>query len=475
MVFALEEKNPSAVALLAEDGTAVTYGELCRESEFMETKWKRRDLIFCLCENSPGAVVGYIAALHNRVVPLMLDAGLGIEQLLRFYHTYHPNYIWAPESLSGQIKKLGCGRAVYTAYGYGLWETVFGGRTKLHDRLGLLLATSGSTGNPKLVRLSLENVESNAEAIRSYLRLNDRERPITTLPMQYTYGLSIINSHLLAGACILMTKSSYVQNNFWEFLEREGATSFGGVPYTYQILKKMRVFRRKIPSLTSLTQAGGKLSPELQKEIALWAGSQGISFYIMYGQTEATARMGYLPPEKCLEKPGSMGIAIPGGEFSLIDESGNEICEADTVGELVYKGPNVSLGYAETREDLSLGDEREGVLYTGDMAKRDEDGFFYIAGRKKRFIKIFGVRVSLDSCEQILREHFPEADIACAGDDDHLEIYVTDESAAKDAADILSDFLKLSRSGFRSIFIDEIPRSDSGKVLYEKLREVIMK
>ena len=468
MIFSIEEKKADTHALCCADGTEVTYGELAEHVEQMKRIYDVRCLVFCMCENTPGAVVGYLGAMENRVVPLLLGADLNIEQFDAFYHAYEPAFIWAPlrwkEKLSGRI----CDK-VYEAYGYCLWKTGFR-PCQMHEALGLLLATSGSTGSPKLVRLSRENVEANAESIRKYLELDETERPITTLPMQYTYGLSIINSHLLAGACILMTTESYVQNGFWKFFREREATSFGGVPYTYEILKRMRIFRGELPSLRSMTQAGGKLSVALQEEIGTWAEKNHVRFFVMYGQTEATARMSYLPPENCLKKPGSIGIAIPGGKFSLIGEDGVSLNQADQVGELIFEGKNVSLGYAQKKEDLQLGDENQGVLHTGDMAKMDADGYYYVVGRKKRFIKMFGVRVSLDACEQVLRAHFTDVEFACTGEDNNLEIYGTDQRAVYEATDYLSDYLRLNRKGFSAYYLPEILKNTSGKIQYTKLR-----
>lgn len=468
MIFSIEERKADAEAICPADGAAVTYGELGAFLGQMGQVFSGRCLTFCMCENSPGAVAGYLAMLENRVVPLLLGADLNAAQFDTFYHTYEPSYIWAPVDWAGKMQRRTCAK-VYEAYGYCLWQTGFS-PCLLHDSLALLLATSGSTGSPKLVRLSRKNIEANAESIQEYLELDEGERPVTTLPMQYTYGLSIINSHLLAGACILMTKESYVQSGFWKFFEEKRATSFGGVPYTYEILKRMKIFTRPLPSLRSITQAGGKLPVARQKEVAAWAEAQKIRFFVMYGQTEATARMSYLPPENCLKKLGSIGIAIPGGEFSLMGEDGEKICCPDVPGELVYAGENVSLGYAENKNDLQLGDENGGVLYTGDIARVDADGYYYIVGRKKRFIKIFGVRVGLDACEQILRGHYEGVEFACSGSDNHLEIYGTDRRAVDEAADYLSKYLKLNKKGFSAFYLPEIPKNDSGKIQYSRLQ-----
>ena len=289
--------------------------------------------------------------------------------------------------------------------------------------------------------------------------------------MNYTYGLSVINTHLYTGATILMTNYAVVQKEFWQIMREQGATSIAGVPYTYEMLNRLRFFGMDLPALKTMTQAGGKLSPELHRKFAEYASEKKKRFIVMYGQAEATARMAYLPAERSLEKYGSMGIAIPGGRLELIDVNGNVIEEADTVGELVYYGKNVTLGYAQKGEDLVLGDERNGRLITGDMAKRDTDGFYYIVGRKKRFLKIFGNRVNLDETERMLKTHFPENDVACAGVDDKMYIFVTEDLDEAELRKYLSEKTGLHISAFCVKRIEEIPKNDAGKTLYKALEQ----
>lgn len=471
MIFSIEKKSPERIAAKSPDGSCLTYGELCEFSEKLKLHLQSRRLVFCFCENELGALAGYIGAVNCGAVPLLLDAKLKKEQLIELFQSYRPEYIWARDiqEAEGFIS----GKMLTDSKEYGLFQSIYFEKEEkeLHKSLGLLLATSGSTGSPKLVRLSLENLESNARAICQYLSIDEKEKPISSLPMQYTYGLSVINSHLLAGACILMTKSSCVQTEFWEFFQKEEASSMAGVPYTYKILKRLRIFQKEIPSLHYMTQAGGRLPEELQEEIGSWAQRYGIKFYVMYGQTEATARMAYLPPEMCLKKPGSIGIAIPGGEFFLLNEKKEKITKPGTEGELIYRGENVSLGYAKNREDLCLGDVNQGILFTGDLAKMDEEGYFYITGRKKRFAKMYGIRVSLDECEKILKKEYPDADLACSGKDDNIQIFITKSEAAREAALFLADRLKLNFKGVSGIYIEKIPRNSSGKVLYSKLQQ----
>ncbi len=461
------EKFSGNTALIDEAGQFVTYAKLEEESGILASKTEGRCLVFCLSENSIGSVLGYVSFLDHGVVPVMLGAHLERELLDNLLTGYKPSFIWLPESQKDSFEGTEC---VYEAYGYALLKTTYQEKYPLNDNLTLLLTTSGSTGSPKFVRQSRDNIIANTESIVDYLKLTDSERAITTLPMNYTYGLSIINTHLYVGATLLVTDKSIMQKEFWQFFREQGATSFGGVPYTYEMLDKLRFMRMELPSLRTMTQAGGKLTPELHEKFASYAAEKGKKFVVMYGQCEATARMGYLPPDKAVEKKGSMGIAIPGGKFKLIDVNGQEISEPHTTGELVYEGKNVTLGYAECGEDLIKGDERYGVLITGDMAQFDEDGYYYIVGRKKRFLKIYGNRVNLDEVDRLIKGKF-ETDAACAGVDDHMFIFLTEKSIADKVKDYVVQTTKLNPAAFKTILINEIPKNDSGKTRYTELEK----
>ena len=292
--------------------------------------------------------------------------------------------------------------------------------------------------------------------------------------MNYTYGLSIMNSHFQVGAAVLLTEHTLFEREFWDFFREQGATSFGGVPYTYQILKRLDFFKMELPSLRTMTQAGGKLPVNLHREFAEYAMSTGRKFIVMYGQTEATARMSYLPAKDAIRKCGSMGIAIPGGKFRIMEDASTEIKEPDTVGELVYSGPNVTMGYAECAADLEKGDERGGVLFTGDMAKRDAEGYYYITGRKKRFLKMYGKRVNMDEIEQLLRGRYEGVEIACTGEDDRMRIYMEgmDPASCEEAAEFLTEKTGLYPGGVRVLPIDKVPKNESGKTIYKELEKL---
>lgn len=453
-------------ALLDDNGNALTYNQLSEETTSLAKKIGHRCLVFVLCRNTIGSVLGYVSFVNNDIVALLLNSNLDDVLLNNLISTYKPSYLWLPNSKTAQFKDY---IKDYEFFDYVLLKTHYSDiGCSLYNELALLLTTSGSTGSPKFVRQSYSNVLSNAEAIVDYLNIDSAERPVTLLPMYYTFGLSVINSHLLVGATILVTDKTLMQSELWRFIKEAKASSLSGVPYTYEMLDRLRFYRMDLPFLKTLTQAGGRLSPKLHEKFAKYAVDSGRRFVVMYGQCEATARMSYLPSERSCDKIGSIGIAIPGGVFQLIDSNGSVIDEPNTDGELVYTGPNVTLGYAECVDDLAKGDERHGVLATGDIARYDSDGFYYIVGRKKRFLKIFGNRVNLDEIDSLIYGEFG-IDMASAGVDDHLFIFVTSEKFAEQVRTFVIDKTKLNPVAFKIKVIDRIPKNESGKTLYSEL------
>ncbi len=457
------EQFGERTALITEAGEHISYTALLAQGDAIAGAAGRRCLAFLMCRNCADAAAGYIGFLRRGIVPVLLAENLDTAMLEGLLQSYHPSYFYLPnEKVSGIA-----GEAVWWNESYTLLRLPYEQDYALANELAVLLTTSGSTGSPKLVRQSVENIESNTSSIAQYLGILPEDRAITTLPMQYTYGLSILQSHLYSGAAVIMTDKTLMDKSFWSLLREHEATTFGGVPYIYEILKKLRFERMELPNLRYLTQAGGKLHRELAEEFVRISKEKGMKFIVMYGQTEATARMAYLPWEYAGSKAASIGVAIPGGEFWLADAEDNPVSEPEVTGELVYRGPNVTLGYAENRFDLCKPDENHGELFTGDMAKRDADGFYYIVGRKKRFLKLFGSRVNLDEVEGLLNRQ--GITCACAGVDDRLDIYITDESKLESAEGFIKEHTAINPNGFKLHVIDKIPRNDSGKILYSAL------
>lgn len=465
MFLHVERHDPKKLAIKDDSGYTLSYADVCRTIEEFDALKLPRSVIFCLCENCAGALIGYMAFENNGQVPLLLSAGLDKDLRDRLESVYAPSYYWAPE---GKETELG-GERLYSACGYVLLKT---GRAPypLHEELSMLLTTSGSTGSPKLVRHKYGNLEANAENVAKVFAWTPDEVGICDLPMNYTMGLNVINSHLTVGACVLMVKANLMDPDFWEFIRRNGGTSFCGVPFSYEIMRRIGFDKMELPKLHTLAEGGGKLTDKMFKWIATYAKNSGKRFCATFGTSETSARMAFLDPEMALEKIGSIGKAIPNGELFLLDEAAGE--DGSTTGELGYRGPNVTMGYALCRDDLQKGDEFCGEYHTGDIARRDADGYYYIIGRKGRFLKLFGLRVSLDETERILKTWRPDVDFVCTGDDKRMTIFTTDFELRDQIVPFISGKTKLHNSAFRVIPIEQIPRNEYGKVKFSVLEDM---
>jgi acyl-CoA synthetase (AMP-forming)/AMP-acid ligase II len=380
-----------------------------------------REVALVRCGPAARSAIGYLGALAAGHAAILLEAGADPAPVIE---RYDPRYVVVDGSV--EVREQAA-------------------PAELHPDLRVLLSTSGSTGSPKLVRLTEANVLANAASIVEYLGLDAGERAIASLPLPYSYGLSVLHSHLLAGASIAFTPESVIRPGFWDDVRRHEVTSFAGVPYAYAMLERIGMRELALPALRTLTQAGGRLDPAVALRFADRA-----RFFVMYGQTEATARIAYLPPERLAEKAGSIGIAIPGGALRVED------------GELVYQGPNVMLGYAEQRADLARGDELGGVLPTGDLGHADDDGFFYVTGRRKRIAKVYGQRINLDEVEAAV-----DGPAGAVAGDERIEVFAERGADAR----ALAERFRLPARAIRVHAVERLPVQGSGKVDYAALAD----
>ena len=455
MFLELDKKERQRIAVIDDSGRSVTYGDICDFSKEFAGHVPQRSLVFLLSENRIGSLLGYTAALSNHIVPLIISAATEEGLYNHLYDLYQPEYLWLPES------KTEGKEVVFSSWEYCLVRTG-NKQTPMYEDLSLLLPTSGSTGSPKLVRHSYRNIEANADNVRRLFKLDGSEKAMAILPMHYTMGLSVIASHLLAGSTLLLSGRSLLDKGFWATLKE--ATSFTGVPYSYEILTKMRFMRMDLPNLKVITQGGGKLTETNWNLLANYAKEKGKQFIATYGQSECTARMAYLPAEMALEKVCSIGFAEPGGQLSIVDDSGRESFEGEAQGEMVYRGENVTLGYATCREDLLKGDENHGVMHTGDLARRDADGCYFIIGRLKRFLKIYGLRIGLDEVERMVKAEF-KTDCYCKGDDERLLVLVTDPDLTDKLPRFIEEKTHLFHQRVEVLVVEEIQRNEAGKVI----------
>ena len=463
MFLGLDQKKADSIAVIDSQEHVVTYGEICEFTQKLGKILPDRGVMFIISENSAGACVGYVAAIENRQVPLLLSHTLTDDVILHLIQTYTPAYIWTPSS---DINKYN-GHIILSQYNYTLIRTEYN-CYPMAEELAMLLPTSGSTGSPKLVRHTRNNIESNAKAVAAAFGLNEFCRGMVSLPIGFTQGLNVASSHLFAGATVLLTTHTLTEREFWNFLRDQKADSITGVPYSYELMNRLKFFKMDLPALKTINQGGGRLTDDLFRTCAQYALDTDRRFIPTYGSTETTSRMSYLPAELAIQKIGSIGIPLPGCSFTLIDDNGALISEPFRDGEIVFHGPNVTLGYAECKEDLLLGDERNGVYRTGDLAHFDEDGCFYIVGRKSRFLKLFGYRVGLDETERLLKSKLGIA-CACVGTDKKLCVYITESGKEQAVKQILSDHTGLPKQTFEVRWIERIPKNDSGKVMYSQL------
>lgn len=428
----------------------ITYETLSRKVQLrIKEIGNQRELILLKAENNIDFLISYLACLNSKNPAIIIDESLEQGQLEYIIQTYKPNKI---------IHR----KKIHTHSSY---------KHSFDNALSILLSTSGSTGSPKLVKLSKENLNHNATAISQYLGLSNSETAITSMPLSYSYCLSILNSHLLVGASIVLTDESVISRNFWDLIKLFKVSSFSGVPYMYKILKKINIDRFDISSIRYFTQAGGKLDIDTYDYFSKKTQQMQRDFFIMYGQTEATARMSYLEPSMIDIKKGSIGKAIPGGSLKLIDADGNKITDHNITGQITYSGKNVMLGYANNLKELSSTNSQNYILKTGDIGYFDKDGYFYIVGREKRFLKIYGLRYSLDQIDLALSKL--DINLISSGVDDKLIIFTDYKNPdIPMIKNLIYKKFKINANTINVKVLEEIPRSVNGKVDYQKLNEL---
>lgn len=428
----------------------------------------RKSLLVLLTDRTVPVVAFYAGALvRGHAVALIEGAG---PHAMGIVERYQPSWVAGNEGTAERLNDSGVAVVdVFPAAGGELVRIGGADHIDVHGDLAVLLSTSGTTGSRRFVRLSRGNVEHNAGAIGSYLELDPFERPISSLPLHYTYGLSVLNSHWAAGAPLVLTGHGLLDEAFWETFSTNGCSSLACVPYSFQMLERIGFRERSYQTLTTMLVAGGRLAPSMADTYRIHMEQQGGRLFVMYGQTEATARISYVPPERLADKPGSAGVAIPGTELSIVGEQG-PTHKPGVTGEVLVSGPSVMMGYAESNGDLALGDKLGGVLHTGDIGSFDADGFLTLTGRSKRIAKVFGLRVNLDEVEGWLGRHGPAAAIA---DEDRIAAVC----AFGDAATLERLRLELAReyrinnAAIALMRVEALPTKDSGKIDYGQVQQ----
>lgn len=420
------QTHANRIAVVTEDGREISYQELNQLQEQVNRNFLREGLVLLVCSNTLDSLLIYLACLQHHH-PVMLEDDMDMERFVTLLRQYVPEIVFLPakfadrsvcleeyQKCSGEMEDYICLKRN-------------GSMGKIYSGNAVLLTTSGSTGSPKHVRISRENIRSNTRAIIASLAITKEDTTITGLGMSYSYGLSVIHTFLWSGARILLTERKVYTLGFWNFAKKYGVTMFFGVPSFYEMFVQFCMEQNMPDTLQVMAQAGGTMRMPVWEHMMSYAEEREGKFYAMYGQTEAAPRISCLPWEDGKRKPGSVGLPLMGQVIKILREDG-EKATPNEEGEIICEGKNVSLGYAYNRTDLEKGDERNGILATGDIGYLDEDGYLYLTGRKGNYAKILGKRISLSDLEEILEERC-QTTCTCIEKDGHIVLQgCTDES-----------------------------------------------
>lgn len=421
-----------------------------------------RSIVLIYCDRDIQTILAYVGALRNNVIPLLIDSMTAQTAVDQWLNVFQIDYIFGRKKDKfvgySQLKKIG-DRQIFCRDNHS-------GKL-ISSHLRLLIPTSGSTGHVKCVRISSKNLAEVSKSIVSYMEL-DRDRiSISSLPFHYSFGLSTLNCCMQARSSIVLTDKSWLDREFWDLVEQQNVTDLSGVPFMFEILRRIKLSNRILRNLRCVNQAGGRLDPRLTEYFVKYFGAQDIKFLTMYGATEASPRMSYVPHNFAISKLGSVGIAIDIGKFTT------DAFDQRSEGELIYEGPNVCLGYATDVDDLAKDDENMGVLKTGDIGKIDDDGFVTLIGRKKRFVKVFGVSVNLDSLENIVRADFSMS--AVIGVDDKIKVLVNSDAVVEvEFKKKIMSKIRIPASCLSIVKVTELYLNSSGKIDYPRLQRYFL-
>lgn len=454
-MFNLIANTPNRTAFIEND---ISYSYSYLRSEILSLKkfLDFKGLLMLNSDNDKISLVVYCACLEFKIPIILVENLANIYDKNNIIENYLPYFIVTKAELSHKNYEKIHKVDNYFFYKYKKKEIL------CSNNISLLLSTSGTLGNKKFVILSKKNLLTNTEQIIDYLKITKKDVVITTLPFSYSYGISIINTHLYKRATIILNQSSVLEKNFYEKILNYKVTNFGGVPFTYSILNKINFFRKDLSSLKYVTQAGGKIKNNDFDKIYNLTKIKKIKFIIMYGQTEASPRISYVPYKSLPKKKDSIGIPIKNSNLEIISSKGTRINKPFIEGELQYKGSNIFLNYSEGYKDLIKKHYPKKKLFTGDIGYFDNDGYFYIVGRKKRIIKLFGQRINLDLLDTHLNKKFK---CYCMDYQDKLFIYTESKNSEMKIYDHLKKIISINKNFIQIKYVEVFDKNENGKVI----------
>ena len=461
-------QNLNRTAVITEKKIQISYATLYKDIKKYSKNIKRKSVLLLLCTNNYSTLIAYMCCLFTKTVPILVDENIRPEKFKKIIRNFKPDYIFSSKNINFMEKKYFVKNINNT---FLICRNTISQKNNLDPKISLLLSSSGSTGSLKFIKISLKNIRHNTKTIIQYLGLTKNDKTIINLPFSYSYGLSVVNTHLYAGAKIFLCNHSVISKEFWTIFKSFKPTNFNGVPYTYNLISKLYIKKIDFSCLKFISQAGGKLNKKYLEELIAVSKKYKFNIFVMYGQTEASPRISYLEPKLIERKIESIGKTLKGGKIWLENNNKKRIHQANTEGELIYKGPNVFIGYAKNRHDLTIKGKgfTSDILKTGDLAKFDDEGYIYITGRKNRYSKILGNRINLEEVEEILSQN--NFSSICSVQKDFLNIYCETKSNPRDLLNIIKNSTTIPTNRCKVHLIKNIPRNMSGKIIYNNFKK----
>ena len=438
---------------IIDDNDVYSYQNIFNEHNKLKKLNLEHGLVMLISSNSYETLLFYSFFFNEKYPQIIIDDKTSERKTFEIIERYKPKYIILDKkeyiNKFWEIK-LRLNNFFFRKTNYKNF--------KLNKSIALLLSTSGTTGSQKFVKLSYKNIKDNTNNIIKYLKINNKDSCITTMPFAYSYGLSVINTHLKKNCSIILTEKSIFDKIFWERYNLYKVTNLNGVPIFFELLKKLGMQRIINQNLRFITQAGGKMEEELANLMIKFCNDNHIKLITMYGQTEASPRISYLKSKFLKSKFPSIGKPIPGGKIKIIKN------------EIVYYGNNIFGGYSSNIQDLKIFKNNKS-LKTGDIGYVDKDGFVYITGRKKRIVKINGYRLSLDEIQNNIFNDL-NIKIACVETDNKLKIFFINIQDKESISKYLKKNLLISDKFFKLIIIQNFPLSLNKKINYKELIKI---
>ena len=460
------------------------FKSVTKKASYLKNKgFSKKDAILLVSDNSIFFIENYFGIIKSGAICVPINPSLNDNEIKYIIDSLNIKMIFTEDKFSEKINALICDDVeIFTQHSECNFTFLNENNNCediiLEEDVAVILFTSGSTGTPKGVMLTHNNLISNTTSIIDYLKLTKGDRVEMVLPFYYCYGTSILHTHFRVGGSIVINNRFMFPQTVLEDINKYNCTGFSGVPSNYQILLRMTDIKHtKLPSLRYITQAGGKLSEIFIKELI--DTLKGVDIFIMYGQTEATARLSYLPPHLISKKMNSIGKGISGTELVVLNSEGMPV-KTGEIGEIAARGGNVMKGYFNDIEETQKV-IKQGYLYTGDLAKVDDEGYIYIVSREKNIIKSGGNRISPKEIEDVILQIPCVVECAVIGVYDDILgeavkgfVVLLEGEFSVDTKYII-DFCKKQLPSYKTPryieFLKDLPKNSSGKVLTKKLKE----